>query len=693
MLIRPPESLAGMGSDYGDIKRKIEASYNANQSIWQVYWNEATLDVALEAGLTDLQAGTNSTFTNNNNRGQFYFNHVRPLGLQLKGYQQKNRKSLVVVPGENGDQETADQWSKLMLNVFKKENVYSQISEAFHQGAFMTGMNLLQVYLDWSEDPVNGDIKVENLAYNRFFIDPYYRDKIYLSDCSFIWKRSYITHSEAAALMPEHYERIMSIPGNPAGAGSRDGRFQWLPEAYGQSQKNVISYDEYYYRDYRPQVLLYDKKTGEKTEYNVEVHPPLDYFLEETADPITGEYTIAVIRQDVPTIRLAIMIQDEVYYDGPSGFDHYPFVPVVGFYNSMMPYFYNRIQGICRSLRDVQAMLNRRINLNADFAESALNTGWIFKEDAVIDVNHLFQTGQGRVIPLKKSAQMTDIMPIPAPQVPPSYFQMQETYLNEFPLVSGITDELMGNADNDKSGYRTRLLQGAGLTTLQPLFSALDDAQNRLGELIMDAAMKNYTPGKVRLLLEGQEPTPFFYRESFGKYHCQVELGYDTESQKQMQFLQLLQLREMGIAIPDQDMISAATIQNKTEILERMQQREQQAQQMQQMQAQMAMQQQQAQIQGMHAKAESDKGWAVERYSRVKENQALAEERRAQAIKDHELAISEHHRDEEASILNFIKAAKELRGIDIDHVRQVLEISRQMSQEREPEYQNERRYA
>lgn len=676
MLIRPPEALNHDRHDYGDIKRKVDASYNANQSIWQVYWNEATLDVALEAGLTDLQAGTNSTFTNNNNRGQFYFNVVRPLGQQVKGYQQKNRKTSVVVPGENGDQKTADQWSKILLNIFNREGVFRSISEAFHQGAFMTGMNLLQVYFDWSDDVVNGDIKVENLPYNSFFIDPYFR-RLDLSDCSFIWKRSYVTHSEAAQLLPEDYERIMSIPGNPAGAGSRDGRFQWLPEAYGQSQKNVISYDEYYYRDYRSTIMLYDKDTGEKREFIDDGTIDLNLFLEENEN-------VEAIRQDVPYIRLCILVQDEVYYDGPSGFSDYPFVPVIGFYNSMMPYFYNRIQGICRSLRDTQALLNRRINLNFDYAESALNTGWIVKEEAVIDINHLFQTGAGRVIPLKKNAQMTDLQQVPPPQIPSSYFQLQETMINLLPLVSGITDELMGNADNDKSGYRTRLLQGQGLTTLQPLYSNLDDAQNRLSTLMMEGMRTNYTPGKIKTLLEGEEPTPYFYGRNFAKYHCTVELGYDTESQKQMQFLQIMELRDKGIAIPDEDVLNAATIQNKNEIIERMMQRRQQAEQMQQLQAQLQLQQVQAQIEGIKAQAAANIGLQHERDSRVYENYALQHQRDAQAIKDREMAIAQHHRDEEASILNFIKAAKEIQGIDIDHFAQILQLSREIQQEREP---------
>jgi hypothetical protein len=199
---------------------------------------------------------------------------------------------------------------------------------------------------------------------------------------------------------------------------------------------------------------------------------------------------------------------------------------------------------------------------------------------------------------------------------------------------------------------------------------------------MMELIRTNYTPGKIRNLLEGKEPEPFFYSRNFAQYHCTVELGYDTESQKQMQFLQLLQLKELGVAIPDTDILNAATIQNKTEIIERMQQQQQQAEQMQQMQQQMQQLQMQAQIDSMQAKAESDRGWAAERYSRIGENQALQYERTAKAAHDKELAISEHHRDEEASLLNFIKAAKELRSIDIDQLAQIMQISHQIDAER-----------
>jgi hypothetical protein len=666
MLIKPMDTLPDSDTQgYTAIKKKIDSDYSANQSIWQIYWTEATIDTRLEAGDTGLMAELNNALPNNN-RGAWYFNRVRPLCNMVSGYQRRNRKSSIVVPLENGDTQTADQLSKILLGIYKREGIYETLSEAFHQGACIAGMNLLHVYMDYRNDPVSGDIKVDNCSYNSFFIDPYFR-KPDLSDCGFVWRRSYLSHSAAAALMPDKYDEIMSLPGNPTGTG-RDGRFQYMPESYGQTQQNRLSYDEYYYRDYRKQKLLIDKVTGETFEVPDKEDIDLSTFLAHYPQ-------VTVIEQEIPTVRMAIMIQDKVFYDGPNnlGIDTYPFVPVLGYYNPMMPYFYSRIQGICRSLRDPQILLNRRIILSADMLESQVNSGFIFKENAPVDVKHLFQTGQGRIIPLKEEAQMSDIMPIVPPQIPPSFFQLQETFSKELNMVSGINEELMGSAIDDKAGILSALRQGAGLTTLQPLFDRLDFSQNLLGELILKVVQANYTPGKVKNLLEGEEPAPLFYNKAFGKYHCMVELGFDTESQKQMQFAQLVQLKELGVPLPDSALMDAATIQDKSKIMEKMQQQAQQAQQMQQAQMQTQMQLQQSQTELAHSRAMADQGLYAERTSRVAENQALAVERMAQANKDDEIAL-----------LNKIKMIKELEDMDIGHLERLLSMANALKDRENP---------
>lgn len=661
MLIRTPDTIT---AGYKAIKHKVDSDYSANQAIWQIFWTEGMLDTRLESGDTSLQAEINSSMPNNN-RGQWYFNRVRPLCNMVSGYQRRNRKSTIVAPLENADQMTADQLTKVLMLIYKKENVYESISEAFHQGACITGLNMLHVYLDFQSDTVNGEVKVENLPFNCFFIDPYFR-KLDLSDCNFVWRRTYLTHSAAAALFPaEHYEEIMNLPGNPTGTG-RDGRFQYMPESYGQTQQNRLAYDEYYYRAFRKQTLLVDKETGEKIDVSFKSQLDIERFVDENPQ-------VTLITQNIPTVRLCILIQDRVFYDGPqpiAGLDSYPFVPVVGFYNAMMPYFYNRIQGICRSLRDPQLLYNRKIILAADLEESILNSGWIFKENAVIDVKHLFQTGQGRIIPLKAEAQMTDIQAIQPPQIPPSHFQQIDLFSKELNMVSGINEELMGSAIDDKAGILSALRQGAGLTTLQPLFDRLDFSQNLLGNLILRIVKGNYSPGKVRNMLEGQEPTPYFYDKSFGEYHCMVEAGFNTESQKQLQFAQLMQLQELGIQLPPKTIIEAATLQNKDQLLKDIEEMQQAQQQQQQAMQESQLQVQQAQIQLSQARAVADQGLGMERVSRINENQALAQERRAKAIAD-----------DNAAILSLAKAMHELEGIDIEHMHKLVTIMNMMKEQ------------
>jgi hypothetical protein len=691
MLVKPlsrlPESVVSREAkrgergafvgDYGDIKKKIDACYLANQTLWMSHQIEATIDSRLEAGEVANNLDTNSSPQfYNGSRDPVNCNRVRPMCAMVSGKQRQQRKSLIVAPLENGDQLTADQMTKVLMHIHKNNQFDDIFSEAFHQGACITGMNLIQAYLDFTDDPIFGDIKYKNLTYNQFFIDPYFRDKS-LSDCNFVWIRSYLTHSAAAALMPQFADEIMGLPGNPTGAG-RDGRFMYMPQSYGVAGQNLLAYDEYYYRDFRTREILIDKESGmwrEITKEQMETHD-FDFMMANYPQ-------LEVQTQTIPTVRLAILIQDRVFYDGqnPFGIDCFNFVPVIGYYNPMMPYYYSRIQGICRSLRSPQAMLNRRIMLSSDLLESVANSGYIFKVGSVVDIKHLFQTGQGRIIPLKDEAQMSDIVPIQPPHIDTSMFTQMDVFSNEMHKVSGITEENMGyTVDENASGFKTAIRQIAGSIALQPLFDNADFSLKAIGELSVKMFTANYGPMKIRMILEGQEPTPQFHNKAFGKYHCMVQEGYGTDSQKQLQFAQLFELKQAGIDIPNKALIEAASIQNKTELIQMMEQREQMQMQMQQMQMQMQMQQGQAQVELTKARSVADQGLGLERISRVEENKALAVERRAQAQRDEASAEREH----EQALLNFVRATKELQGLDIEQLHRMAEISKMLKELDQP---------
>lgn len=640
-----------------DIIERMEAFYAESITLNQSYWVEADIDTRFWSGEVSLFQDLYPNLPANRRR-MFNFNRLRRICNMISGHQRRTRKSMIAVPIEGSDQVTADQFSKILMHASNTQGILETISDAF-EGSLITGMNLLHVWLDFRDDPLSGTLRVDKCDYNSFLIDPYFR-KPDLSDCNGVWKRSYLTKKEVISLMPQYTDEIAALSTQEM---SRDAKFQYMPESYGFSYKNLLIYDEFFYRDYRTTQILTDVQTGETLEWR---------FGDERLKQYLATYpTVRAEKIQVPTVRQAIVVQGKVLYDGPNnlGIDQYPIVPVLTYYNPQIPYYYLRIQGIIRDLRDSQYLYSRRKVIELDILESQINSGWIYKEDSLINPKDIFLSGQGRGLALKQEAQMTDVQQIQAPQIPPSMFQLSESLSREIMEVSGVNEELLGSANDDKAGVLAMLRQGAGLTTLQPLFDRLDFSQKLLGKIILKAVQNNYTPGKIKRILN-EEPSPEFYNRNFGNYDCVIEDGLNTATQKQMQFAQLLQMKEIGIGIPDDLLIDSAPLQNKTELIQAVKQAQEQKAQQEQAQAQSALAEQEARTQLAHARAVADQGLGMERVSRIQENQALAIERKSQAEKDHY-----------AAVLDFVKAIKELEGIDIANLEKLIALARIVSQE------------
>lgn len=655
--------------DFTAINHKIESDCLNSKPYWDQFQTEASLDVRTESGDVNLLTEMNNAGINLA-RPTWFFNETRPLMSTVSGRQRQTRKSSYAAPLENADQETADQLTKILLGIYNRENLYETISEAFHEGACLTGLCLIQMYLDFRNDPVNGDLKFRRLSYNQIYMDPMFRDSG-LSDCRFIMTQTYMSHAEAASLMPEqYYDDIMKLPGNPMGSGT-DTIFRKLPESLGRKVVNSVAYDEYYYRDFRKAKFFYDRDTGECLEVTNKDDLDIERFLYENPQVILDEKT-------VPTVRMAIRIQKKVFYDGVqpiNGLDCFPMVPIIGFYNHMLPTMAARIQGLVRSCRDAQMLLNYQYMQQHDLIASQLSSGWIFKENAVIDIKHLFQTGHGRVIPLKADGPPINesIQQIPPAQIPPSHFQLIESNSRMLNKVTGIGEELQGSAEEKTiSGVLGMLRQWAGVVSLQPLFDRLDSSQKRLSDMMVIAVQNNYTPGKIQLLLEGEKPAPLFYNKAFGKYHCLVEDGITTSTQKQMSLGQKIQLKEMGYDVDIEDIIEDMAMQKKDRFIENIRRREEEAGKMQQMEMQIKMQEAEARIKLANARAVADEGLGYERYSRVEENQALAVERRAQA-----------HKDDEEALFTKIKMLKEIEDLDIGHLERLVNIAQALKEKTE----------
>lgn len=681
MLLRSFEKLPTSENRFGYIESKWKSDYVIHQGIISSVWANAALNARLESGDTSRNGwgGTLSGGVSGQPNIRLSFNRTRPTLGFIGGYQRKNRKSTIVVPVESASQETADQYTRTLLAIYKREDVKETESQSFYNGACIAGIDFLHLYLDFRDDPINGDLKFRSVPVTYTFFDPYFKNND-LSDCSFITVRNYLDHATAASLLDKKYtDVIMNMPSAKSGIGN-DGRFMYTAENIGQPNGRFVTYDEYYYRDYREQQMLVNKKTGSILDISYMPHIDVEALIEDFPE-------LELIVQDVPTVRLAIMVNNQCFYDGPQPLmmDDYPFAATFGFFNKLSPNIYNRVQSVAYALRDTQTMYNQRLTLTSDISQSVANSGWIFKEDAIIDPNHLLTTGQGRLIPIKRTANIGDIAPIPGPQIPAGLFELGEIYGQQFTLATGVNEEMLGAATNDVAALLASYRQGAGLTTLQCLFDNFDFTVKRLGDLAIKAIKMNYTPTKIKKILGGEQPTDFFYDKDFSKFQCQVQLGFDTESQKQIAFAQIVQLKQLGYDIPASYAIEEAALQNKPKLMQFFQQQEEMQRQSNEMQMQLQQQQLQSQIRLSDATAMAQEGMYIERVSRVGENKALAEERKSKSINE----------DYEA-LLNYARALRELELIekdiesrDIDHLRNLLLLQRE---EKEPRTNREFAY-
>lgn len=616
-----------------NIKVWMDNTYGKFESIEQARWNQSNIDTLFYAGE---QRFINSYFNfyPQYNWQTFFFNFIQQPVNMVTGYQRQHRKSISYIPVEGTHQQSADDLTKLVKYGCSYRQILEKFSTACEQAA-ISGMVMIQPYLDYTDDPINGTLDLKVWSYNSFIVDPYFRQPD-MSDANFVWCQQYVSKQEAMGFFPQAKERIRTM----TGYGNRYGKFYFLPENYNLARNDLLVLSHIWYKSKRTKKMLYNHQDGMALEYDEN---------DQTTQMILDQVDfLEVIDVDVPTWKCAVVLNEQLMFQGnnPMGFDECPLIPVFWNYDPHISQYTLRVRSLVRSMRDTQFLLNRRVILNHDISESSINSGYIRKEKAIVNEEDLRYSGQGKDIIVKEGYELTDIQKIVPNAVPPSDIELSNQLVDFINRVAGVNQELMGMAIDDKAGITEMLRQGAGLVTLQKYFDQWDYSLKLLGVLTRRLVCK-WSPAKMMRIL-GQEPSPELLSKTFGKYETLVEEGANTSTQQQQQFIQIIKLNEMlGGIIPTKFILEKSTIQGKNEIIEAVEEREKQAAQMAQEEKMLQQAMLEAQMQNMHAKSVSDIALARERHGRAESNIGLFEERlsqitqnRASAIKDKVEALS-----------------------------------------------------
>lgn len=644
-----------------NIVAEADSRYQQNLSPWQLFFWEQLIDRKVYLGD---QRYLNMYSGSNYEHQKYIFNVAMPVTNMVVGRQRQHRKGTKILPTQGSSSKTASQATKVIQSAYGIDNTYNTISECFKESS-ITGLSLMHSWIDYRRDPICGDLKTECFSADMVMMDAFWREKD-LSDCQFIRTRKYLHKEQVKQMLPGR-ENDIDLLNDQA---YFDTKFTFMPQQYNIRRKGFLAYDEYWYLAERMGTFIVDPETYESTE--------VDFDKEDLNNLKLRFPNIVVVKEKVPTVHLAIIVNNTCFYDGPNplGVDYYPFTPFVGYHDLADNNYSFRYQGIIRNIRDSQYLFNYRKQLEMDLL-AAQFSGVDVEEDALIDDQDAFKVGPGKVRFFKKG-RLNNLVDKPGANINPANFSVTEQLKQDIQSNAGVTPELLGQAEDSDVGITEQLRQGAALTTLQELFDNLDLSQTNAGRLHWALIQKNYTLGKIRRLLDGEEPTNEFRDKSFQKYDSVVGRAPLTDTTRQLAFRERYFLWKDGFPIPPDQVLVDLDIQDKDKLMESIQKQQEAQQQQEQQMAQLQMQNQAIVNESLQSKALSDRSLANEREMRGR-------------LEQYEIVTKQNESEHMKSlaVLDKVKAAKEMESMGIDDFVKVFGLINEIQSRQNEEQQKQ----
>ena len=637
------------------IVKEFNSMYERSYQMLNTFYAEAYKDQSFYLGnqwsLEEL------SYLTNQRRASYTYNMTKRMINLIEGIQRSNRLATQYTAITDEADLTAEIFTDIGQYVMQYGNGYESISQAF-KGACISGISWISPYLDYRDDPVNGDIKFHVDDWNNTSWDPFFYERD-LSDCTFIARRKYLSKSEIMSLLPDKADEIESMS-----FGSRDDKFTYMPYARQWGMQKLLNYTEFWRAKWETKDVLVDMESGETVVWKGDKER-LPFM--KAMNP-----NLEIIKKPVRSVELGIIVEGELLYFGedPFGLNDYPFTPAWVIFEPSYDLWNWKLQSLVRQVRDPQTELNKRISKFVDIIDSQLNSGWIAKTGAVTNPSSLFKSGSSQVIFTKPEANIdTDLKRITAPELPQSQMMMMEAFDKIIPSILGVNPEMLGMPENDNiqtAAILAKMRQSAGLVSLRNLFDSISETQKLLGKKVLTLIQKNYSPEKIKMISK-KDPTPEFYSQNWSKYNVIVEEGLLTETQRQSQFTQLIALKEMGMPIPDSLIIKNSNLHGKAELNEILDAQAQQQQEAASQQQQANTEQQAMLSKSFESKSQSDQALAMERLNKIGLDKALNAERIAKAQEDRSSAE-----------LNFVKALKELEDMDLNNMAKKIMMIKQL---------------
>ena len=451
-------------------------------------------------------------------RATVSINHIQGLVDILTGFERQNRFDLKAAPQGQEDEDSARLFTWLLKDVQDKADVHATSSDVFEDG-IIKGLGAAEVAVDWTQDPVRGDIVVERLEPGLDLIwDPHSKDWRRFRDCRYMirYKQAFI--DDLVAQYPKH-KAALEAAADQLGAVGAEGRSTDGPQndAYGavadprrspetsaptfydpKSRQALVL--EAWYEDFESAWVVTSKKAGEV--YEAANGDAARAAAGADPDDLTA------IRRMKRTIKMAVVLPAtmQTLETGDTPYDNdqqsYPFVVYVGKRKR------NKVFGIVRNMKDPQRVLNKRESQLLDVLIQYATARRIYESGSLDNPEHLEDAGSTKPIVVRPGHKP------PGWDVPEGLGELFRVLGGEgdrYKLFmresSGINTDLLGMRSDDASGIAIARRQAQGQVIATVWFDNYRNFKRELGQRLARRIQQVYTYERVfRLTNDVGEP-------------------------------------------------------------------------------------------------------------------------------------------------------------------------------------------
>jgi len=293
-----------------------------------------------------------------------------------------------------------------------------------------------------------------------------------------------------------------------------------------------------------------------------------------------NDYGLGVIEKLVKKVKWTVTADKVVLHDDWSPYSDFTIVPYFPYWRRGKPF------GMVRNLLSPQEQLNKISSQELHIVNTTANSGWMVESGSVVGMtaDDLEEHGAETGLVLEYNRGSSLPAKIPPNTIPTGLAQIAAKAAFNVKEISGIGDAMLGTDKPEVSGVAIRAKQERGAMMIQVPLDNLSKTRQYLAENILGLIQRFYTEERVIQVTNEEDPMkprePMMVNQmtpegivindlTIGEYDVIVSSAPSRDNFDDIQFAQALELKQLGIPIPDDVIIEYSNLQRKGELARR----------------------------------------------------------------------------------------------------------------------------